>query len=134
VTQELKEMFSSRTVSIEDRMPEALREWSRRHDGAVPNQAQVFAVRQQVTLLSRESKKDGAVDWTRTRSSGHARKRRARATPRASVEHARTRRRRGRNAQRAQPRRPPERSALAQAARDALETVQRAKAAGRAQS
>ena len=44
-------------------MPEAIAEWSRRHDGAQPNQAQLYAIRQQVTLLSRESKTDGAIDW-----------------------------------------------------------------------
>ena len=124
----LEEMFSSRTVSIDDRMPEAIAEWSRRHDGAQPNQAQVFALRQQVTLLSRESKTDGAIDWDQHAQEWDARSNGTLAQFPAQVSNMRGpdagAARNGRN-----PGGPPERTAVAQAAHDALETVQRSKAA-----
>lgn len=126
----LEELFSSRTVSIEDAMPEAIAAWSRRHDGTQPNEAQVFAIRQQVTLLSRETKKDGAIDWDAHAQEWDARSSGALAQFPAQVSNMRGpdggagAARNTRN-----PGGPPERSALAQAARDALETVQRQKSA-----
>jgi hypothetical protein len=126
----LEDLFSSRTVSIGERMPEALAEWARRHDDAVPNQAQVFAIRQQVTLLSRDSKQDGAVDWDAhahewdTRSAGALAQFPAQVSNMRGPGGGAGAARNGRN-----PGGPPERSALAQAARDALETVQRSKSA-----
>lgn len=126
----LEDLFSSRTVSIEDRMPEAIAEWSRRHDGAQPNQAQLYAIRQQVTLLSRESKTDGAVDWDAhaqewdARSAGALAQLPLRVSNMHGPDGGAGAARNGRN-----PGGPPERSALAQAARDALEAVQREKSA-----
>ncbi|HUZ53099.1 MAG TPA: relaxase domain-containing protein, partial [Streptosporangiaceae bacterium] len=126
----LEDLFSSRTVSITERMPEAIAEWSRRHDGAVPNQAQVFAIRQQVTLFSRDSKQDGAVDWDAhaqewdTRSSGALAQFPAQVSNMRGPDGGAGAARNGRN-----PGGPPERTVLAQAARDALETVQRQKSA-----
>ena len=129
VPQWMKDLFSSRTVSIEDRMPEAISQWSLRHDGAQPNQAQLYAIRQQMTLLSRESKTDGDIDWD-----AHAREWDERSNGALARLPARVSNMRGPGSESAtregrDPGAPPSLTALAQASQDALDVVQRSKAA-----
>ena len=62
ITQEQMDAYSSRTISITDRMPAAVESWTAKY-GRVPNKRELLYIRQEVTLASRHGKEDGALDW-----------------------------------------------------------------------
>ena len=59
ITQEQMDAYSSRTVSITDRMPAAVESWTAKY-GRAPNKRELLYIRQEVTLASRHGKEDGA--------------------------------------------------------------------------
>ena len=62
ITQEQMDTYSSRTVSITDRMPDAVESWTAKY-GRAPNKRELLYIRQEVTIASRDGKEDGAIDW-----------------------------------------------------------------------
>ncbi len=62
ITQEQMDAYSSRTVSITDRMPAAVESWTAKY-GRVPNNRELLYIRQEVTLASRHGKDGSALDW-----------------------------------------------------------------------
>ena len=54
--------YSSRTVSITQRMPAAVESWTVKY-GRAPNKRELLYIRQEVTLASRHGKEDGGIDW-----------------------------------------------------------------------
>ncbi len=62
VTQEQMDAYSTRTVSITGKLPDAVEAWTVKY-GREPNQRELLYIRQEVTLASREGKEKGAIDW-----------------------------------------------------------------------
>ncbi len=62
ITQAQMDAYSSRTVSIAERMPAAIESWTAKY-GRAPNQRELLYIRQEVTVASRHGKEDGVIDW-----------------------------------------------------------------------
>ena len=62
ISQEQMDAYSSRTVSITDRMPAAVESWTAKY-GRAPNKRELLYIRQEVTLATRHGKEEGAIDW-----------------------------------------------------------------------
>ena len=62
ISQEQMDAYSTRTVSITERLPEAVASWTARH-GRAPNRRELLHIRQEVTLATREGKDPGVIDW-----------------------------------------------------------------------
>ena len=62
ITQEQMDAYSSRTVSITERLPEAVEAWTAKY-GREPNRRELLYIRQEVTVASRTGKEHGTIDW-----------------------------------------------------------------------
>ena len=62
ISQEQMDAYSSRTVSITERMPAAVESWTAKY-GRAPNKRELLYIRQEVTLATRHGKEGGAIDW-----------------------------------------------------------------------
>jgi hypothetical protein len=60
VTQEQMDAYSSRTMAITDRLPGAVESWTAKY-GREPNKRELLHIRQEVTMASRDGKKDGEL-------------------------------------------------------------------------
>ena len=62
ITQQQMDAYSSRTVAITERMPEAVASWTAKY-GRAPNRRELLYIRQEVTMASRDGKDAGVIDW-----------------------------------------------------------------------
>jgi TrwC relaxase/AAA domain len=62
VPQDQMDAYSSRTVTIKEDLPAAVAEWTRKY-GRAPNRRQLAHIAQEVTLASRNGKREGEIDW-----------------------------------------------------------------------
>ena len=62
ISQEQMDAYSSRTVSITERMPAAVESWTAKY-GRAPNKRELLYIRQEVTMATRHGKEGGAIDW-----------------------------------------------------------------------
>ncbi|MGO8958696.1 MAG: MobF family relaxase [Streptosporangiaceae bacterium] len=62
ITQQQMDAYSSRTVTIKDELPAAVAEWTQKY-GRAPNRRQLAHIQQEVTLASRNGKREGQIDW-----------------------------------------------------------------------